>query len=182
MENISKGPILRKRADKQVTRKIIKAPIHVGHRPTNSEGKKEDIIRVIPLGGVEEVGRNMLVIENEGDIIISDMGFEFVTEIDAPGINYVLPNVKYLEARRKKIRGVFITHGHLDHIGAIPYIMPRIGNPPIYTRELTALMRKKLQAEFPQLPSLNIQIVEPGKRIRVGSTYVEPFAVTHSIP
>src|SRR3989344_1416682 len=144
--------------------------------------KIEDIIRVIPLGGVEEVGRNMIIIEIGEDILISDIGFEFVTEVDAPGVSYVLPNVRYLEARKKKIRGVLITHGHLDHIGGIPYIMPRIGNPPIYTRELTALMIKKRQAEFLHLPPLDIHIVEPGKRIRLGGTYIEPFAVTHSIP
>src|SRR3989344_2225852 len=142
----------------------------------------KDIIRVIPLGGVEEVGRNMIIIEVGEDILISDMGFEFVTEVDAPGVSYVLPNVKYLEARKKKIRGVLITHGHLDHIGGIPYIMSRIGNPPIYTRELTSLMIKKRQDEFPHLDPLTIHIVEPGKRIKLGSTYVEPFAVTHSIP
>src|SRR3990167_6178775 len=141
-----------------------------------------NVIRVIPLGGLEEVGRNMIIIEVDGDIFISDMGFEFVTETDAPGISYVLPNVKYLEARKKKIRAVFITHGHLDHIWAIPYIMPRLGNPPIYTRELTALMIKKRQDEFPELPALDIRMMEPGKRVKIGSTFVEAFAVTHSIP
>src|SRR3990167_9318355 len=146
------------------------------------EAPKTGVVRVIPLGGVEEVGRNMVVIEVGDDIFISDMGFEFVTETDAPGISYVLPNVKYLEARKKKIRALFVTHGHLDHIGGIPYIMERIGNPPIYTRALTALMIKKRQDEFPELAPLDIKIVEPGQRVKVGNTYVKPFAVTHSIP
>src|SRR3989344_7900227 len=146
------------------------------------EAPKTGVVRVIPLGGVEEVGRNMVVVEVGDDIIISDMGFEFVTETDSPGISYVLPNVKYLEARKKKIRALFVTHGHLDHIGGIPYIMPMIGNPPIYTRELTALMIKKRQDEFPQLAPLDIRIMEPGKRVALGSTFVEAFAVTHSIP
>lgn len=148
----------------------------------NVDSNNGDRVRVIPIGGVEEVGRNMIVFEIGNDIFVSDMGFEFVSEADAPGIDYILPNTKYLEARKKKIRAVFITHGHLDHIGGIPYIMPRIGNPPIYTRELTALMIKKRQEEFPHLEDLDIRVIEPGTRFKVGSTYVHTFPVTHSIP
>ncbi len=76
-------------------------------------------IRIIPLGGVEEIGRNMTAIEYGDDILIIDCGFQF-REDDTPGIDYILPNTKYLEERRDKIRGMFITHGHLDHIGASP--------------------------------------------------------------
>ena len=183
MENIRplKEPLLRKRTEKTLHQRVIKAD-NSNKALVQELRSGSDIIRVIPLGGVEEVGRNMIIIEVGEDIFISDMGFEFVTEVDTPGISYVLPNVKYLEARKKKIRAVFITHGHLDHIGGIPYIMPRIGNPPIYTRELTALMIKKRQDEFPELAPLDIKMMEPGKRIKIGSTYVEAFAVTHSIP
>jgi len=140
-----------------------------------------DNIRVIPLGGVEEVGKNMIVVEYKGDIIIVDMGFQFEEET-TPGIDYILPNTKYLEERKDSIRGVVITHGHLDHIGGIPYIMSRIGNPPIYTRELTSLMIKKRQEEFKHLPTLNINIVEPGDKIKLGDLPIEFFPVTHSIP
>jgi len=187
MDNIRKAPILRKHTERREPRRsyrasdIIRGKSTINSSGTNSESNP-DVIRVIPLGGVEEVGRNMVVIEVGKDIFISDMGFEFVTETDSPGISYVLPNVKYLEARKKKIRALFVTHGHLDHIGGIPYIMPMIGNPPIYTRELTALMIKKRQDEFPQLAPLDIRIMEPGKRVALGSTFVEAFAVTHSIP
>lgn len=173
-------PILRKRLAKAPRPRKIVAP--AGKAPPALPRDEASLARVIPLGGVEEVGRNMIVIEVGDDIIISDCGFEFVTETDSPGVSYVLPNVKYLEARKKRIRAVFITHGHLDHIGGIPYIMPRIGNPPIYTRALTALMIKKRQDEFPHLPPLNIKLVEPGQRVLVGRTYVKFFAVTHSIP
>src|SRR6185369_8811498 len=93
-------------------------------------------IRIIPLGGVEEIGRNMTAIEYGNDIFIVDCGFQF-REDDTPGIDYILPNTGYLEERRDRIRGMLITHGHLDHIGGIPYIMDRIGNPTIYTRKLT---------------------------------------------
>jgi len=140
-----------------------------------------DNVRIIPLGGVEEVGKNMIAVETREDIIIFDIGFQFEEE-DTPGIDYILPNTKYLEERKSKIRAVIITHGHLDHIGGIPYIMDKIGNPPIYTRNLTSLMIKKRQAEFPHLPALDIRIVEPGEQLAIGSLSVEFFPVTHSIP
>jgi ribonuclease J len=140
-----------------------------------------DNVRIIPLGGVEEVGLNMTVVEYGNDILIFDVGFQF-TEEATPGIDYLLPNTKYLEDRKDRIRGVVITHGHLDHIGGIPYIMDRIGNPPIYTRALTELMIRKRQEEFPHLPALNIKLVEPGETITLGTTRVEFFPVTHSIP
>lgn len=140
------------------------------------------VVRIIPLGGVEEVGRNMLVFEYGDDIIVSDMGFQFESEDDAPGVDYVLPNTKYLEERKDKIRAVVITHGHLDHIGGIPYLMPRIGNPPIYTQSMTALMIKKRQEEFPSLPELNIKVVSLNDKIKFKDITLRFFKVTHSIP
>ena len=140
-----------------------------------------DRVRIIPLGGVEEVGKNMTVVEYKDDILVFDVGFQFEEEA-TPGIDYILPNTKYLEDRKDKIRGVIITHGHLDHIGGIPYIMPRLGNPPIYTRSLTSLMIKKRQEEFKHLPELDITIVEPGDKVTLGNLPVEFFPVTHSIP
>jgi ribonuclease J len=138
-------------------------------------------VRMIPLGGVEEVGKNMMMIEHKDSIIVIDVGFQFEEET-TPGIDYILPNTKYLEERKDKIKAVIITHGHLDHIGGIPYIMNRIGNPPIYTRNLTSLMIKKRQEEFRHLPELNINIVEPGDTISIGDFSINFFPVTHSIP
>ena len=89
----------------------------------------------------------MTAIEFRNDIVIVDMGFQFKEE-SAAGIDYILPNTKYLEERKSKIRAVVITHGHLDHMGGIPYIMDRIGNPPIYTRNLSALMIKNAKQSF----------------------------------
>src|SRR3989344_2563919 len=106
---------------------------------TLSLPKVGDNIRIIPLGGVEEIGKNMTAIEIGDDIIVMDAGFQFRDE-DTPGVDYILPNTKYLEERQEKIRAVLITHGHLDHIGGIPYIMNRIGNPPLYSRALTTVM------------------------------------------
>lgn len=138
-------------------------------------------IRIIPLGGVEEIGKNMTMIEYKNDIIVVDMGFMFKDD-DTPGIDYILPNTKYLEDRKDKIRGVFITHGHLDHIGGIPYIMDRIGNPPLYTRALTSIMVKKRQEEFAHLPALDIKVVEKEDTVTMGSLKVRFFNVTHTIP
>jgi ribonuclease J len=140
-----------------------------------------DNVRVIPLGGVEEIGKNMTAVEYGDDIIVLDCGFQFREE-DTPGVDYILPNTKYLEERKDKIRAMFITHGHLDHIGGIPYIMERIGNPPIYTRALTSVMLRKRQDEFPHLAALDIRTVENEDRITVGNLKVRFFAVTHTIP
>jgi ribonuclease J len=138
-------------------------------------------IRIIPLGGVEEIGMNMSLIEIGNDILIIDAGFKF-KEGDTPGIDYILPNTRYLEERKDRVRGIIITHGHLDHIGALPYIMERIGNPPLYTRNLTSLMLKKRQAEFPHLAPIDYRIVEGNERIKIGDMSVGFFGVTHSIP
>jgi len=143
----------------------------------------ENTVRIVPLGGVEEVGKNMTAIETKDDILIFDAGFQFVSgESDAPGVNYILPSTQYLEENKDKIRGLIITHGHLDHIGGIPFIIERIGNPPIYTRYLTSLMILKRQEEFPHLDPVDMHVIEPGKRVKIGNTYIKPFPVTHSIP
>jgi ribonuclease J len=143
----------------------------------------EDTVRVIPLGGAEEVGKNMMMVETKDDILIFDAGFQFVSgESEAPGVNYILPNTQYLEEHKDKIRGLVITHGHLDHIGGIPFILERIGNPPIYTRYLTSLMILKRQEEFPNMPKVTMNVIELDQRIKIGNTYINPFPVTHSIP
>ena len=140
-----------------------------------------DNIRIIPLGGVEEIGRNMTLIEYKDTIVVVDIGVQF-TDASTPGIDFVLPNTKYLEERKDKIKGVVITHGHLDHIGGIPYIMPRIGNPPLYSRLLTTVMIKKRQEEFPHLPALDINVVEKESTVTLGDVTLKFFAVTHTIP
>lgn len=140
-----------------------------------------DTIRVIPLGGVEQIGQNMTAIEFGDDIVVIDAGFQFKEEY-TPGIDYILPNTKYLEERKHKIRALIVTHGHLDHIGAIPYIMDRIGNPPLYSRNLTTVLIRKRQEEFPHLAPLDIRIVEKTETITLGKLKVRFFSVTHTIP
>ncbi|NQV93428.1 ribonuclease J [Candidatus Kaiserbacteria bacterium] len=152
------------------------------HRDSEKETIPEikDGVRIIPLGGVEEVGRNMTVIETDEDIVIVDAGFQFVTE-ESPGVDYILPNTRYLEERKHKIRALLITHGHLDHIGGIPFIIDRIGNPPIYTGELTSIMIKKRAAEFVGVEH-DVRVLNPDVPLTLGKLKIRMFPVTHSIP
>jgi len=141
-----------------------------------------DTIRIVPLGGVEEIGKNMTLVEYKDDIVIIDMGFQFPDE-EAPGVDYIIPDVSYLLNRKDKIRGVFITHGHLDHIGGIPFLMEKIGNPPLYARLLTASFIRKRQEEYPHLPKLNINIIENDSTENISRNLkIKFFAVTHTIP
>ena len=110
---------------------------------TSKVGNEESKLRIIPLGGCEEVGRNMTLFEYENDIVILDMGLQFPEE-DMPGIDYIIPNTKYLVGKEKNIKGVIFSHGHLDHIGAAPILLEKLGNPLIVGRNMTlALVRHK---------------------------------------
>ena len=141
------------------------------------------------LGGQEEVGRNMIFFEDwsqkkPGDILIVDCGLRFPEE-DMPGVDYIIPNVDYLVKNKDRIKGMVITHGHYDHIGAIPYLLDRLGNPTIYTAPLTAGIIKKRQQEFPEAPKPNIEIFYKnyrGKKVKIGVFEVFPFHVNHNIP
>lgn len=160
------------------TKKEIRITRSTKHLPPPAR----DSVRIIPLGGVEEIGKNMTAIETAEDIIIVDAGFQF-SEVETPGVDFILPNVSYLAERKEKIRGLFITHGHLDHIGAIPYIMADIGNPPIYSRQFGAIVIQKRQTEFPNTPPLQIRVVEGTETLSIGTTFkVRFFPISHAIP
>ncbi|HUT22628.1 MAG TPA: ribonuclease J [Candidatus Bipolaricaulota bacterium] len=138
-------------------------------------------LRLIVLGGLEEVGRNMTAIEYGNDIIIIDLGLQFPEE-NMPGIDFIIPDITYLKDKVKKIKGVIITHGHYDHIGAVSYLIPELGNPTIYTAKLTAGIIQKRHEEF-HTGKLNIQMVDPEKdAIQLGKFKVEFFRVNHNIP
>ncbi len=117
-----------------------------------------------------------------GDILVLDAGFQFVSEDASPGVDYILPNTKYLEKNASRVKGVIITHGHLDHIGGIPFTLPRFGTPPIYTQNLTSIMIQRRQEEYPDVPKSEMVVVEVGQSVVIGSTRVKFFPVTHSIP
>ncbi len=139
------------------------------------------VIRIVPLGGVEEIGKNMTAIEIGNDIIVIDAGMFFSNE-NTPGIDYVIPNTRYLEERKEKIRALVVTHGHLDHIGGVPLVLSRIGNPPVYSRGLSILLMRKRQSEYPNLPPLNAIAVEKDQSITLGNIKVRFWGVTHTIP
>lgn len=150
------------------------------HQPLGI-GNARHNLRVIPLGGLEEVGRNMTVFEYGNDIIIVDMGLQFPDE-DMPGIDYIIPDISYLKGKEKNIRGVLITHGHYDHIGAIPHLMEALGNPPIYMTELTRGIVMKRQEDYKDKAPLNIHTVKKIDRVKLGAFNVEFFHVNHTIP
>jgi ribonuclease J len=143
----------------------------------------DESLRVIPLGGLGEVGRNMMLLEYKDQILIIDVGFRMPEE-DMPGIDYIIPDISYLleNNRYKNIVGILITHGHYDHIGAIPYIVHRIGNPPVYAAPLARGIIIKRQDEFPQNQKLDITEVKDGTKIKLGVFDIEFFRQNHNIP
>lgn len=148
-------------------------------RGEKREKREKSKLRVISLGGLGEIGKNITVIEYENDIIIVDCGLGFPDE-DMLGIDLVIPDITYLEENADKIRGLVLTHGHEDHIGAIPYILRQI-NPPIFGTRLTLgiLQNKLSEHSLPYKPSLNC--VDAGDTIRLGVFSVEFIHVNHSI-
>ena len=135
-------------------------------------------LRIIPLGGVGEIGKNMTVIEYQNDILIIDCGLIFPDE-EMPGIDVVIPDMTYLEQHADRIRGMCVTHGHEDHIGAIPYAMERFRCPIYGTRFTNALIRHKLDEHH--LSDVEVIDVDPGQAVTLGCFRVEFIKTGHSI-
>jgi len=147
-------------------------------KPTSGETP----LRFVPLGGLEEVGRNCSFFEYENEIVVIDVGIQF-PEDETPGIDYIIPNVSYLEARKQNIRALVFTHGHYDHIHALPYLLEKLGNPLIYTAALTKAIIEKRLLEFPNLPKARFQIVKHGDKVRLSEHLnAEFFDIGHTIP
>ena len=141
--------------------------------------KENSKLRVISLGGLGEIGKNLTVLEYANDIIIIDCGLGFPDE-DMLGIDLVIPDVTYLEENRDRIRGLFLTHGHEDHIGAIPYVLRQI-NPPIYGTRLTLGILKNKLAEHALPSKPDLRCVEAGDTVKLGTFSIEFIHVNHSI-
>ena len=145
--------------------------------------KPEDNLKIIPLGGCEEVGRNMTVFEYGQDIVILDMGLQFPEE-DMPGIDYVIPNTEYLKGKEKNIRAVIFSHGHLDHIGAAAILLKKLGNPQIIGRPLTMEMIKHRVEDHERGSSkkLKVQYIKDiSEKITLGNFKISFFAIDHAI-
>jgi ribonuclease J len=137
-------------------------------------------LRVIPLGGLGEIGKNMMALEYGNDIVVIDAGLMFPSE-EMLGVDLLIPDISYLLARQNNVRGIVITHGHEDHIGALPYILSRI-TAPVYATKFT---RELILVELKQRgvkTSAKLNSVSPGSRITLGKFSVEFFSVCHSIP
>ncbi|MCX6014246.1 MAG: ribonuclease J [Chloroflexales bacterium] len=138
-------------------------------------------LRVIPLGGAGEVGRNMWVVEYGEDIVVLDCGVMF-PEAEMLGVDLVLPDITYLRENMHKVRAIILTHGHEDHIGSLPYVLPELGFPPVYATPLTAGMVSHKLKEHRLLEQTKIHRFEAGDELRVGIFKIETFHVAHSIP
>ena len=150
-------------------------------RTTPAAGR-EDTLKIIPLGGLGEIGKNMSLLQYKDDILVIDAGFKFPDE-DHLGIDYIIPNTEYLEKNRSKIHGLILTHGHMDHIGALPYLLEKLGNPDIYCGALTRGIVAKRHEEFVHLPKLKVHIVKADDTAKFGDYFdVEFFHVNHNIP
>lgn len=136
-------------------------------------------LKIIPLGGLDEIGKNMTVYEFGGEIIVVDCGIAFPGD-DMYGIDSIIPDVTYLIKNRSRIRGLFLTHGHEDHIGAIPYVLKQV-NMPIYCTRFTAGLVKLKLEEHGLVKSTRLITVEPGETVRAGKFQVEFIHVNHSI-
>ncbi len=175
-----KNTINVKQEEIEETTKIVKRPYHKRNTKQNTIFKKPRL-KIIPLGGLHEVGKNITVFEYENEIIVVDCGLSF-PEDDMLGVDLVIPDITYLEKNVDKIKGLLITHGHEDHIGAVPYLLKKI-NIPIYATKLAAgLIRNKLE-EHKLLRSTKLKEVMQGQTIKLGNNFkVEFIRSSHSIP
>ena len=182
----------------QATQHIIGVPVNKS-RYNGADGKQltmaqirtarphKDAVRIIPIGGLGEfgIGKNMTAIEYQGEIILIDMGTLFA-DSDYPGVNYMVPDSKWLDDNRDKVKAILFTHAHLDHIGACKHLLPFFGPlVPIYATDFTIGMIKKQMSEVPDIPELNYQVVKPleHKQIQLSQHLSCEFIhMLHSIP
>ena len=149
---------------------------------TSKEKGNDEAVRFVPLGGLEEVGRNCMFLEYKDEIVIIDVGLQF-PEDETPGIDYIIPNTQYLEAKKQNIQAIILTHGHYDHIGALPHIAAKLGNPTVYATSITKAIIEKRQEDFPNSPKLKIVTIKNGDEMKISKNFDAVFfGVPHTIP
>ena len=152
------------------------------HAAAPDDNSKKDALRLVPLGGLEEVGRNCSFLEYKNEIVVIDVGLQFPEE-ETPGIDYIIPNISYLEKRKENIHAIILTHGHYDHIGALPHVLERLGNPPIYATSITKAIIEKRQEDFPNAPKMKVILIKNGDEIKLSNYFTGYFfGVPHTIP
>ena len=143
---------------------------------------KTEKTKIIILGGLDGIGRNMMLLEYKNEVLIIDMGLKFPEE-STPGIDCIIPDVSYIVEGKKKIIGTIFTHGHYDHIGAVPYLLDKLGSAyPMYAGAMAKEIILRRQQEFPYKNKLNIQVVKDGQKEKIGPFDVEFIKMNHSIP
>lgn len=147
---------------------------------SQKQTKSENKMRIIPLGGLGEIGKNITLYEYMGDMILIDCGMTFPDE-DTPGVDNIIPDFTYVLENKNRIKGLFVTHGHEDHIGGIPYLLKEF-NLPIYTTRLTAALIESKLKEHKLLNDAKINVIMPGRTVKAGKFSVEFIHVNHSIP
>ncbi|HEX6818859.1 MAG TPA: ribonuclease J [Ktedonobacterales bacterium] len=151
------------------------------HRAAREREGQTLPVRLVPLGGLGEIGKNMMAIEYGDDIIVIDAGLMFPDD-EMLGVDLVIPDTSYLADKLSRIRGVFITHGHEDHIGGLPYLLPQLGFPTVYATKLThGLITVKLR-ERRLLDQAHLVVVDPSDSVKAGRLRIEFLRVNHSIP
>lgn len=138
-------------------------------------------MHLLPLGGLEEIGRNCAVVEYKNDIVVIDIGLMFPSE-NMHGIDYIIPDISPLHGKERNIKGVIVTHAHYDHFGGVPHILPKLGNPPVYGSEFTMKLVEKRQADFPGYAKPKVNVVQRKEKFRLGHFEIETFHVNHSVP
>ena len=146
----------------------------------NNENSVNGSVSIIPLGGLGEFGLNMMVYETENDLIVIDTGF-MLPNSDMPGVDLIFPDIRYLVERQEKIRGILLTHGHEDHIGALAYVLRQL-DVPVYGTQLTLAIASGRLREYGVLGKAQLNTVVPGDTVELGDFTAEFIHVTHSIP
>ena len=179
-ENIAKNKVLTdKKTD--IIGKAERKPDNIAKKPAKKPAQRRTaVVKFTALGGLGEIGKNLYVIECSNDLFIIDCGLAFPDE-DMLGVDIVIPDFSYLEKNRERFRGVFLTHGHEDHIGALPYLLKKI-NVPVYGTKLTLGLCEGKLREHGILSQCSLNVISPRQTVKMGCMTVEFIRVNHSIP